>query len=242
MSKKLIQFIYKDNNLKIDEWVEPFVGGCNVIENVPCKNRIGNDLNKYLIALYKKTQEIGYRDLIFHIESLKIDSEKYRDIRKNKENYEDFVVGFVGIIFSFNGIFFGSDVSSKTNYLEKDGKVRNFYTEGINSYTRTARKICNIVFKNQNYFDLDISKNALIYCDPPYQKTLGYSTGEFDSDKFFEWAREKTKTNRVYISEYEAPQDFVCVFKYYKNNLMNNTEVEGVVEKVFVHESQIKGK
>ena len=42
-------------------WVEPFVGGANMIDKVDGK-RIGNDSHKHLIALHKALQD-GYRQL-----------------------------------------------------------------------------------------------------------------------------------------------------------------------------------
>lgn len=34
-----------------DTYVEPFVGGANVIDKIRCKYKIGFDINPYLIAL-----------------------------------------------------------------------------------------------------------------------------------------------------------------------------------------------
>ena len=48
----------------INNTVEPFVGGCNIIEKVKGK-RIASDSNKYLIALWKGLQQ--GRELIMEI-------------------------------------------------------------------------------------------------------------------------------------------------------------------------------
>ena len=37
-------------------WVEPFVGGANMIDKVT-GNRLGNDCNRYVIALLKELQK-----------------------------------------------------------------------------------------------------------------------------------------------------------------------------------------
>lgn len=53
--KEILPIILKDR--KPDQYyVEPFVGGGNVIEKVT-GNRIAGDNNRYLIALFKKMQE-----------------------------------------------------------------------------------------------------------------------------------------------------------------------------------------
>ena len=68
-------------------------------------------------------------------------------------------------------------------------------------------------------------QGKLIYCDPPYQNTTGYrgdngKRNEFDHEKFWNTIREWSKTNWVFVSEYNAPSDFVCVNKYeMKSNL-----------------------
>jgi len=62
MSKKRLQkFIgpiinkmIADNDIK--KYVEPFVGGANMIEVIVCDTRIGNDSNKYLIAMWQRLQ------------------------------------------------------------------------------------------------------------------------------------------------------------------------------------------
>lgn len=50
----IIQKYIDDNN--IDTYVEPFVGGANVIDKIKCENKIGSDKNKYLIALLERVQ------------------------------------------------------------------------------------------------------------------------------------------------------------------------------------------
>ena len=53
-AKELLPIILKDR--KTDQWyVEPFAGGMNLIDKVD-GNRIANDNNKYLIALWKGLQ------------------------------------------------------------------------------------------------------------------------------------------------------------------------------------------
>ena len=60
-----------------------------------------------------------------------------------------------------------------------------------------------------DFKSLDIPENALIYCDPPYEGTNKYNGVDFNSDRFWEWAREVSKQNLLAVSEYKAPDDFV---------------------------------
>lgn len=51
-------------------------------------------------------------------------------------------------------------------------------------------------------------------CDPPYQGTTGYKTGAFNHEEFFQWCRDmKAKGNIVFVSEYNAPDDFEVVWQ-----------------------------
>lgn len=42
-----------------DTYIEPFVGGANIIDKVRCKNRVGSDLHYYLIALLSHVRDGG---------------------------------------------------------------------------------------------------------------------------------------------------------------------------------------
>lgn len=50
----IINKLITDN--EITKYVEPFVGGANMIEYIKCETRIGNDSNKYLIAMWQRLQ------------------------------------------------------------------------------------------------------------------------------------------------------------------------------------------
>ena len=63
-----------------------------------------------------------------------------------------------------------------------------------------------------DYSEVDIPEGAVVYCDPPYKGTAEYRVDGFDSDRFWSWVRDISKTNPVYVSEYSAPEDFQPVF------------------------------
>ena len=50
----IINKLIKDNDIK--KYVEPFVGGANMIQHIECDICIGNDINKYLIAMFHRLQ------------------------------------------------------------------------------------------------------------------------------------------------------------------------------------------
>ena len=85
----------------IDTYLEPFVGGANIIDKIQCKNKIGTDLNQYLIALLNRVKE--RKDLY-----QEVPRDLYNDVRKNLHTgkYEDWELGNIGFLASYNGRFF----------------------------------------------------------------------------------------------------------------------------------------
>lgn len=51
----IIQGYIDRNNIKT--YIEPFVGGANVIDKIQCEKRIGTDKNRYLIALLQRVAD-----------------------------------------------------------------------------------------------------------------------------------------------------------------------------------------
>ena len=228
IAKYLLPFLTK--YLTLDRWyVEPFCGGCNMIDKVKHDKRIANDYNKYLIALFKALQQ-GVEFPAY------ISKEEYDVVKTNKDNYEDWFVGFVGFICGFRGVFFGSYV--KTSFFQ-NGKDRNYQREQILNFISQKNDINDVLFYNVQYNKLNIPYNSVIYCDPPYIDTSSYKNeSEFNHDEFWQWCRDMTsKGNDVLISEYNAPNDFVCVWQKGINmNLSGNNGIKPI-EKLFVHES-----
>ena len=165
---------------RIDQtYVEPFVGGCNIIDKITGK-RIGADNNQYLIQLLKSLQS-GYTPVYF------ITREEFYNIKLNKDKYPKEVVALCGILASYNGNWFRAYGGySKT----KNGKDRNYYQEGVRNLMRQVDSIKNIEFHCCEYNDLQIPDGSIIYCDPPYQSTdKTYKEKNFNHDAFFEWCR-----------------------------------------------------
>ena len=52
----IIQHRIEDYNIKT--YIEPFCGGCNVIDKVVCDKKIASDNHKYLIAMFQNLDKI----------------------------------------------------------------------------------------------------------------------------------------------------------------------------------------
>lgn len=66
-----------------------------------------------------------------------------------------------------------------------------------------------IEFSSLSYQDVVIPDNSVIYCDIPYKDTGTYTSGKFDYEAFYEYALKSD--HPIFISEYEMPNDFICV-------------------------------
>ena len=217
-----------DNN-KIKTYVEPFVGGANVIDTIKCERRIGGDNHKYLIALLKHVRDGGELPT-------EVSKELYDDVRKNKntKKYEDWYVGAVGFLASFNGRYFDGGYA-KPN-VEKTGRVINYYDGAKRNIEKQSLNLKGIEFLFCDYRYFSDFENCLIYCDIPYKDTKQYSTSKgFNYDIFWEWARQMSKKNIVVISELQAPDDFECIWERKIVRTTNVKNIKESTEKLFIY-------
>ena len=97
-------------------------------------------------------------------------------------------------------------------------------------------QVGNITFFNNDYRDVPIPKNAVIYCDIPYKNTGTYNKESFDYESFYSWCEEKQRQGyKVYISEYAMPEDrFECVKEINSTSCFSQTKKSHIIEKIFV--------
>ncbi len=220
IGKQILPIMLENRNGRT--WVEPFVGGANMIDKVDGE-RIGADYNKQLISMWNALQE-GWSMPDF------VSEEEYKDLRINQNERPAELVSFVGFNTSFGGKWFGGYARGKNS----KGEPRNYTAEGKRNILKQLPKIQGVKFIHSSYQDLEIPINSLIYCDPPYEGTTGYKD-KFTHDEFWEWCRIKTKEGHlVYVSEYNAPADFKCVWSKTINCDLAKTNKDRT-EKLFVY-------
>jgi DNA adenine methylase len=225
-AKELLPIILKDH--APDMWyVEPFVGGANMIDKV-CKERapkrIGFDVNKYLIAMWNDAIS-GKLDYSY------VDKELYTHVRENKDSYPDGLVGWVAHCCSYNGKWFGGFAGEITT---KEGNKRNYQTEAANAVKKQVELLKGCYFKHKSVFDIILPSKSTIYCDPPYKDTTKYKD-DFDHEKFYDWCRDRKKDGHtVFVSEYWMPDDFTCMWEKKVNSGLNkDVGSKQAVERLF---------
>lgn len=205
-------------------YVEPFVGGCNIIKYVT-GTRIANDSNYYLIEMWRAIQS-GW------MPPKNVSYELWRDVRDNKQKYEPALVAFVGLACSFGARWFGGYARGK----KSNGEPRNYALESYNHLMKQVPLLQGVEFYHGNYYDLTIPDNSIIYCDPPYAQTIGYAN-KFDSARFWEWAEQKAiEGHSVYVSEYNAPNQWRVLWNQTVKSSIDSkrgTDAKSATEKLF---------
>lgn len=201
ISKYLLPILLKDR--KEEQWfVEPFCGGCNLIDKVK-GNRIANDSNYYLISLMRALQNSWEPP-----ENLSY--EEYYKIKNNMDTKPPELVAFAAFCCSFGGKWWGGYARSK----DSKGNPRNHPAEAKRNLLKQAPKLKEIKFYNVDYKKLEIPDCSIIYCDPPYANTTKYKNSGFKHEELWKWCRIKRgEGHTVFVSEYNAPDDFTCVWQ-----------------------------
>lgn len=214
------------NGREDHQWyVEPFVGGCNMIDKVGGW-RIGGEFNQYVANMWISLAN-GWLPMT------NVNRELYSSIMNNKDLFDIDFVGWAGVGCSYNGKWFGG-YSGVTN--TKHG-VRDYQDEAYRNLIKQIDKIKDVYFFHSSYEDLIIPPDSVIYCDPPYGGTTGYKD-DFDNGAFWDWCRVMAyQGHKIFISEYKAPDDFTCVWsKEFKSTLSAGSKSNNVkksIEKLF---------
>ena len=223
----ILQKTIDENN--ITTYIECFVGGANIIDKIKCENRYGYDRSDTLIALlstaaedFDKVLKDGNRELW----------DKGKGYVKDGIMPEDMTLADIGAMEFFASFSRGGFPRG----YAKNTESRNYFQEGYRNMEKQAPNLKGINFKCQNYWELEPVQNAVIYLDPPYQNTkhYGYANQEkMDYDKFWNWVREISKNNYVFISEQVAPDDFEVVWTQQVKRTVGKDNNFKAVEKLF---------
>lgn len=225
--KEISQVIYDiSKNYDIKGYVEPFCGFISVFGQIynyygdKIKYKFG-DINQSTIYMWKKAQR-GWRP---PTTCTKKEYEYYRNARDSAEK------GYLCHQYAFQCQFC-------ENFACDYGKKRDSSKASERVYL-TGRKAKNAIFSHGNYKQFSKLKNYILYLDPPYSNSSQrYKTNQlFDNDEFWEWTRNMSKNNLVFISSYEAPKDFKCIWKkeHKLTGEQRNNKNKVRVEKLFIY-------
>lgn len=189
-------------------YVEPFVGGLGTFER--CRplfaSGMASDTHEDLILLYQAIAS-GW------IPPETVTEQEYQVIRQGPPSA---LRGFVGFGCSFGGKWFGGYARNKQGF--------NYARIARDSLLRSRSALASSDIRQASYEALPIDSSCFVYCDPPYAGTTGYSTGEFNHDRFWAtvegWARLGAV---VLVSEETAPGGWDCVAEKTRGHRIGNT-------------------
>jgi len=181
-------------------WI-PFVGSGWVLSELQGR-RYASDINAPLIAFWEAVQR-GWRPPLEVSESMYHAAKKSWELQDGR--YVDPLIAFIAFGCSWGGKWFGG--------FARDGKrgERNYARETWSS----IRKYKLEAFRDVTFFVADFlhtdppEDNMVIYADPPYKGTTGYTyEPTWDPKEFWDRARHLSSGgHRVFVSEYNAPED-----------------------------------
>lgn len=236
LSKELAPIIQSYITRDTKGYLEPFVGGANMIDKIQCKKRIGCDIHEELIELLKYAQQ--YSNLL----PKTISEDTYNEVRLNKDKYEKWYVGLVGFCATFSAKYFGGYARG---FKEDKVTPRDLPNEAIRNLKKQSANLDNVDFICTSFLNLpkDKIKGHVIYCDPPYRDTMKYKTETFPYDEFYQWVKDMSVHNIVLISEYNMPDDFECIWqKETKISIDSNKKANDKnnirVEKLFTYKTK----
>jgi DNA adenine methylase len=187
-------------------YIEPMVGGGNVICKVPRADgpRIANDINSRMVTYLDALGNHGYEP---PASMTKIEWSK---LMKDPNSYPPELVAFAATCLTFGSVWMGE-------YVKEEGRC----LQGRNGALRDAPGLTGITFYSMPYDQINphIPPESIIYCDPPYANTTIYegaktkiAIGESLAKNtwkpltFWKWADALVdEGHRVYVSEYKGP-------------------------------------
>jgi site-specific DNA-adenine methylase len=222
--------ISEDEGFNIKGYCEPFCGMLGVYQHIPelykeeglAKiNYKAGDTNKSVIMMWKEAQK-GWKP------PKKTTEKEYNKLWRGPDTA---LKGYIGHQYSFGGQFFNG-------FAPKYGKNPDS-TKASNKVHNIATKLKNVSFYNKSYTYFSNLKGYIIYCDPPYEKTNSryYESHKkklFDSEEFWEWCRNMSEENIVFVSSYNAPDEFEEVFSSTHKMTGINTKNKKRTEKLFL--------
>ena len=201
LSKELAPIIQSYITDATVAYIEPFVGGANMIDKIKHHTKIGSDAHKELVALHNFNKNNS------SLLPITISEEEYHNVKQNPYNYDPWYTGLVGFCGSFGAKYFRG--------FARRSNGDDVPAQAIRNLKKQSQNIQDITFECKSFLDYDPKeyKNCVFYLDPPYRATLSYKTGKFPHEEFDKWAIELAKNNTVLISEYEMPEDkFECIW------------------------------
>ena len=119
------------------------------------------------------------------------------------------------------------DITARLNLMQS--------LQSLQSLERLER-LQRLEIIHKDYRQVDLPSGCIVYADPPYKDTSGYST-DFDHDAFYSWAAHCPRP--LLISEYDMPREmFACIGEMKHVARFSHTNKK-IIERLFVPRHQL---
>jgi DNA adenine methylase len=209
-------------------FVSLFCGACSVESLVKAETITLNDSHPYLIALLRGVQDGS----VYLPEN--VSKEIYYWIKSNPD-FDPALTGFVGFGCSFGAKWWGGYAQNKAG--------TNYAAQAKRSLLKKMETLKEATIHNLDYRLVFIPEDSVVYCDPPYKNTTGYSNSDkFNHEEFWQYVRDMSRYNTVFVSELTAPEDFTAIWKKDINRILdkNKTNNFSSQECLFVYDPDKK--
>lgn len=196
--------------------VEPFVGGFNVLPALGpnyARDAVCSDIHPGLINLYKALQRGWLPTEI-------ISEQRYAELKAAKEwsNPETAIAAF--------GCSFGA---KEWGGYARNASGKNYCAAAARSLMRKQPFMLGVRFMCADYQALKCGHGHVIYADPPYLNTTGYSSA-LNHPQFYLWCEEQAHAGaRVFVSEFTLPDrpGWVPVWSIERNIMVDSRALGG---------------
>ena len=199
LAKSIRDVILGDTDRR-ERYVEPFIGGGYTFSKLAphFRSAVGRDAHEDLMLMWKGLQG-GWTP------PATLTKQEYLHLKTAAPSP---IRGFAGFGCSFGGKWFGG--------FAKGSPGRDY---ALGSYRTLMRKWeelrdLDLTFEWGGFSEAGVTERDVVYCDPPYESSTGYSTGEFNHTAFWATARNWAETGaHVYVSEFNAPAEWECIWE-----------------------------
>ena len=202
----------------VECWVEPFVGGGSVaaaaVQRFGC-DLVLSDIDPHAAVLWDRSTGFDWPDGAVFSE------EDWHRLR------EAGAVDKLTAIAAFGASFGGKK-------WRGFARPRDYFSEGVRAWRRKFEAMSaagSVSSECLPYWSVVPPEGSVVYCDPPYYGTTGYSSGEFDHGRFYAWCEAQTVP--VFVSEFTAPEHWRVVFEKEHRRSIRSNDGSKMPEKLF---------
>ena len=202
--------IEDDSDFVIQGYCEPFCGMLGVYKHIPslyCARGktdleyLAGDTNSSVIKMWKASQR-GWKP-----PTRLISEKEFTRLKVNGKSSAE--KGFIGHQYGYMGRYF---MPFRRHRKSTINRISTKISE-------MGRVLMNVSFYTCAYDMFTGLEGFVIYCDPPYATgsmyydEQGVKIPKFNQCRFWDWCRMMSDKNIVFVSEYNAPDDFHKVWQ-----------------------------